>query len=45
MQNKIKKLTRQQLNENILFSNDFAKNDNVIIKAKIKSIENDKTIN
>ena len=42
---KLKKQTRRRLNENILFINNFVKNDNVIIEPKIKSIENNEIIN
>ena len=42
---KLRKQIRWRLNENILFVNDFAKNDNVVIKIKIKSVENDERIN
>ena len=42
---KLKKQTRRRLNENLLFVNAFAKNDNVIIEAEMNLVKNDETIN
>ena len=42
---RLKKQTRRQLNENILFINDFTKIDNIVIKKEIKSVEKNEIIN